>query len=161
MYVDKNLNQISSFSWVHDGVQYPDKIFYEWTNEQLAEVGIYRVVNADVPIPEGKQIKDYTYTLETDYCLATPVFEDVPVVVPPQVSKAQGKAALLVFGLYDEALTYIASLNGTEKTLAEIAFNDTIVWERDSQFLTQFATHLGLSDETLDNLFLAASDIKL
>ena len=160
-FVDVTLNPITSLAWEYEGVQYPQRIFYDWDNKGLSEIGIYRVVYATTPIPEGKVVSEYTYTLEEDHCLATPVFEDIPVNVPSQVSKAQGKAALVMFGLYDEAIFYIDSLIGVDKTLAQIAFNDTVVWERDSQFLSQFATHLGLTEQTLDNLFIAAADIKL
>lgn len=161
MYINNELQQVYPSTWVWNGVQYPQAIFVLWSNEELASVGVYRTIIDDVPTPTGKHITGYVFRIEGDTGYANPVFEDVPVTTPYQVSKGQGKAALLFLGLYDDALSYIASLEGTEKTLAEIAFNDTLVWERDSQFLTQFATHLGLSDEALDSLFSAAADIKL
>jgi hypothetical protein len=161
-FIDSNLNPISSyFPWVKDGVQYPTKIFTRWSNSELASVGIYRVVTEDIPTPEGKMISSYAYAIEGDVARATPVFVDIPVVVPMSVSRAQGKAALLSAGLLQATIDYIAGLTGENRIFAELAFNETNEWRRDSPFLTQAATVLGLTETQLDNLFIIANSIIL
>lgn len=115
----------------------------------------------DIPIPPGKRIASYTYVIDGYVAIATPVFEDIPVYIPESVSRAQGKAALLNAGLLEMVENYIDSLTGEEKIRASLAFNETTEWRRDSPFLAQAASALGLSEQQLDNLFLVASNIVL
>lgn len=49
----------------------------------------------------------------------------------------------------------------TQRPLAEVALHDTQQWHRSSPFFNAAATALGLDDEQLDALFLAASKIEL
>lgn len=160
-FVDINGNPIYPSGWVFQGVQYPPRIFREWSDYSLSNIGIYRVEYQDIPIPPGKQIASYTYTIEGYVAIATPVFEDIPVYIPESVSRAQGKAALLNAGLLGMVENYIDSLTGEEKIRASLAFNETTEWRRDSPFLAQAASVLGLSEQQLDNLFLVASNIVL
>lgn len=161
-FVDINLNPISTYHpWVKNGVQYPTKIFTRWDDAELASVGIYRVIKEDIPTPEGKQVVSYTYSIEGNIAKATPVFEDIPRYVPESVSRAQGKAALYSAGLLQAVEDYIEGLVGEEKVRATLAFNETNEWHRDSPFLTQAATTLGLTEEQLDNLFILADSIVL
>lgn len=81
---------------------------------------------------------------------------------PSQVTRAQGKAALIRSGLWQGVLSYVASIEDeTEKAVAEIALNDTTHWQRTSPFLNEAAMAIGLTDEQLDDLFLQASKIEL
>lgn len=160
-FVNESCEPIYPSGWVHDNTQYPDRIFTEWQDSQLAAIGIYRVVFEDTPIPEGKRTSSYTYEISGDVALATPVFEDTPRVVPQMVSKAQGKAALLLSGLLGAVDGYITSLAGDDKILASIAFNDTTEWRRNSPFLVQAAISLGITEQQLDDLFLLAESIIL
>lgn len=85
-----------------------------------------------------------------------------PIVAPSQVTKAQGKAALISAGLWQGVLDYVASIEDeTEKALAELAIHDTTHWQRTSTFLNSAVTALGLTQEQLDELFIAASKIEL
>lgn len=82
--------------------------------------------------------------------------------VPQQVTRAQGKAALMMAGLWDAVVSYVDSItDGTKKALGLVALNDTTHWQRTSPFLNDAAASLGLSDEDLDNLFIQASEIDL
>lgn len=161
VFVNSAGTPIYPSGWVYNGIQYPNRVFNEWQDTQLASIGIYRVVFTEVEIPAGKRVAHYIYEIEGDIAKATPVFEDIPVVVPETVSKAQGKAALLHAGYLDAVEAYINSLESTDKILALIAFNDTTEWRRDSPFLSQAAVSLGMSEEQLDNLFLLAESIIL
>lgn len=85
--------------------------------------------------------------------------ETAPVT---EISRAQGKAALIQSGHWNSVLAYIESIeDATEKALAEVAIHDTTTWKRDSPFLTKAAKAVGLSDRQVDALFVEASKIKL
>lgn len=161
-YVDRNLSPVSTLNWVYAGVQYPANVFTNFSEAELEDIGIFTVHYEEVPTPEGKQVKDYEYEWEDGRVIATPIFEETPVVVPFSVSRAQGKASLLSFGLLDEVSSYIEAMPaGVDKTLALLAFDETNEWQRNSPFLQQMAVEIGLTEEQLDNLFIVAATITL
>lgn len=83
-------------------------------------------------------------------------------VVPQSVSRAQGKAALIMAGKWDAVLQFVDGIaDPAEKALAEVALNDTLDWRRDSPFLNTAAAAIGLTTEQLDDLFVTASAIAL
>lgn len=82
--------------------------------------------------------------------------------VPQTVKRSQGKAALIVAGLWDDVLAFVAAISDpTERALAEVALHDTQEWRRDSPFLQRAAEALGMDAEDLDALFLTAEGIEL
>lgn len=82
--------------------------------------------------------------------------------VPPRVSRAQGKAALIQVGLWDDVLAFVAAIpDATDRALAEVALHDTITWQRSSPFLNAAAAALGMDDAALDSLFVTASGVQL
>lgn len=86
----------------------------------------------------------------------------VPEPVPRQVTRAQGKAALITAGLWSAVESYVDGIEDpTEKALALVALNDTTHWNRTSPFLNAAAAALGLADEQLDDLFRQAAKIEL
>ena len=83
-------------------------------------------------------------------------------VVPQQVARAQGKAALIGAGMWPSVLAFVAAIpDETQRLLAEVALHDTQHWQRNSPFLTAAKDGLGLTDEQLDALFVAAAQIEL
>lgn len=85
-----------------------------------------------------------------------------PTPVPKQVTRAQGKAALLQADLLPAVQAYADAIEDpTQKALAQIALNDTTHWERSSPFLTAAAASLGLTEEQIDQLFIQAAQIAL
>jgi hypothetical protein len=85
-----------------------------------------------------------------------------PPYVPQQVTRAQGKAALIQAGLWGDVEDYVDGIEDpTEKALALVALNDTTHWQRTSPFLNAAAAALGLTDEQLDDLFRQAAKIEL
>ena len=83
-------------------------------------------------------------------------------VVPQQVARAQGKAALIGAGMWPSVLAFVAAIeDDTQRLLAEVALHDTQHWQRNSQFLSSAKTALGLDDAQLDALFVAAAQIEL
>lgn len=82
--------------------------------------------------------------------------------VPQSVARAQGKAALIGAGLWAGVLAFVAAIeDDTERALAEVALHDTQTWQRNSPFLNGAKDGLGLTDEQLDALFVAAAGIEL
>ena len=82
--------------------------------------------------------------------------------VPQQVARAQGKAALIGAGLWPSVLAFVAAIeDDTQRLLAEVALHDTQHWQRNSQFLNAAKSGLGMTDEQLDALFVAAAQIEL
>ena len=82
--------------------------------------------------------------------------------VPQQITRAQGKAALIMQGLWGAVLDYVAAIQDPlQRALAEVALNDTLTWERSSPFLNAAAAGLGMTDEQLDALFIQAAGIAL
>ena len=76
--------------------------------------------------------------------------------------RAQGKAALIIQGHWQEVLDYVASIQDPmQRALAEVALNDTLTWERSSPFLNAAVAGLGMTDEQLDELFIQAGGIAL
>lgn len=81
---------------------------------------------------------------------------------PQCVTRAQGKAALILAGLWESVITYVQNLtNPTEKLMAEIALNDTAHWQRTSPFLNAVANALDISSDQLDDLFQQAEALEL
>ena len=88
--------------------------------------------------------------------------DKLKALVPQTVSKAQGKAALIQAGYWQDVLDFVEDIaDPTQKLLAQVALNDTTDWKRGSPFLMTAATEIGLSEEQLDTLFIAASSIEL
>ena len=85
-----------------------------------------------------------------------------PAPIPQVVTRAQGKAALIGAGLWDDVLAYVDAIEDpTQQALARVALDDTTEWRRDSPFLTDAAAALGLSETQLDDLFVTAAAIIL
>ena len=88
--------------------------------------------------------------------------EPQPIPVPQQITRAQGKAALIMQGHWQAVLDYAASIQDpTQRALADVVLNDTLTWERSSPFLNATAAGLGMTDEQLDSLFIQAAGIAL
>lgn len=91
-----------------------------------------------------------------------PLPPDATPAVPQSVSRAQGKAALITAGLWDQVLAYVDGIaDPTQQALARVALDDTTEWRRDSPLLATAAAALGLSEQQLDDLFVAAAAIVL
>lgn len=87
---------------------------------------------------------------------------ETPRHVPESVSRAQGKAALILAGAWDAVTQYAGEIEDPiTKLLAETALYDTQEWRRDSPFLVECAAALGMSSEDLDELFINAAEIEL
>lgn len=89
-----------------------------------------------------------------------PALIDCPVparVIPQQVTKRQGRRALLAAGKLAAVTAAIAALPSPQREEAEIDWEDATYYERSSPFVTLLAEKIGLDDEALDALFVAAA----
>lgn len=97
----------------------------------------------------------------TRFITPAPQPQDQPSV-PQTVTRAQGKAALIQAGYWPGVLAFVAAIEDeTQRALAEVALHDTQEWQRSSPFLNAAAGGLGITDEQLDALFIAAREIQL
>lgn len=88
-----------------------------------------------------------------------PVIEtpDPSTVVPQQVTKRQGRLALLAAGKLAAVTEAIALMPSPQREAAEIEWNDATTYERASPFVALLAEKIGLDDQTLDALFIEAA----
>lgn len=83
-------------------------------------------------------------------------------LVPQSVTRSQGKAALIAAGLWDAVIAFVDAIEDeAEKALALVALNDTARWNRNSDFLIQCSTAIGMTPEQMDALFIHAATIEL
>lgn len=77
------------------------------------------------------------------------------VVVPQSVSKYQAKMALLEFGLFEQVESFVQQ--STDLAL-KIAWNDASNFYRDNAFIASLAVQFNLTDQQVDDLFIAANN---
>ena len=83
----------------------------------------------------------------------------IPQYVPSKVTMRQARLALLQAGLLDDVEALIASLEGPEGQAARIEWDYSSEVFRNKPFVISLGTQLGLTEEQLDALFIAASQI--
>lgn len=97
-------------------------------------------------------------TLEVESHLNPPIQKYIPAVI----TRAQGKAAFINAGLWADLESYIDNIaDETQKALMRVVINDATQWKRSSALLNEIALGLGMANEQLDDLFIAASKIEL
>lgn len=85
-----------------------------------------------------------------------------PPQIPQQVTRAQGKVVLIQMGLWPQVVAYVDAIQDPlQKAIAEVAVYETLHWQRNSPFLNEAATALGITQEQMDQLFIAASEVML
>lgn len=90
--------------------------------------------------------------------LAPPVMPEEPVPVPALVTRFQARMALRNAGLFDQATALMAD-PATPITVVE-AWESAQEFRRDSPNVQSMAVALGLDDQALDELFIAAAVIQ-
>ncbi len=88
-----------------------------------------------------------------------PVIEtpDPSTVIPQQVTKRQGRLALLAAGKLAAVAEAIALMPSPQREAAEIEWNDATNYERSSPFMALLAEKIGLDEQALDALFIEAA----
>jgi len=87
--------------------------------------------------------------------------EERRALVPAEISRAQGRAVLGLRGLSSQVEEYFSKITDPQEAMyADLAWNHTSTWRRhESPFLTAAAAALGLTDQDLDEMFIAAAQI--
>ena len=85
---------------------------------------------------------------------------EIPVPVPVEVTPRQARRALLAAGLLDDVEAALDAISDPQvKAIAKIEWATAQQVRRDWPLLLQVAGQMGLTDEQLDALFVAASAI--
>ncbi len=123
---------------------------------KFSKNGILRLVdNAMIPI--DNQNSDYqSYLIWVEQGGQTQESDKEEVYIPNEVTKFQGKSALLHFGLLKKTEDLI--LNSDEIT--KLAWADVVTFRRDSPLLLNIANALELTKKQIDDLFIYAETVK-
>ena len=81
----------------------------------------------------------------------------VSTVVPPSVTAAQARLALLAAGLLDQVQPAIDALPDDERKAAQIKWDYGATVDRADRFTVALGAALNLSETQMDDLFIAAS----
>ena len=115
-----------------------------------------------VAIEDNSTIERFNFT-RADFPDAQPpaLPEYVPVVVavPEVVTMRQARLALLGAGLLAQVNTAVANMPGAEGDAARIEWEYAQEVRRDSPLVAGLSAALGLTDETLDNLYKVAAGL--
>lgn len=115
-----------------------------------------------VAIEDNSTIERFNFT-RADFPDAQPpaIPEYVPVVdpVPEVVTMRQARLALLGAGLLAQVNTAVANMPGAEGDAARIEWEYAQEVRRDSPLVAGLSAALGLTDETLDNLYKVAAGL--
>ena len=106
------------------------------------------------PTPE-----DFDQSKTFDYMLVEGV-PTLPSTVPQSVTRRQAKQALAATGKLDLVQPAIDAIpNALQRTMMQIEWDDSQVFERNRPSLIALGTGLGLTSEELDNLFTLAATL--
>lgn len=84
--------------------------------------------------------------------------DPLPTQIPQIVTRFQARAALLNAGLLDQVNTMMS--DPATPAIAKLAWTDAQEFRRTSQTVQAMGAVLGLTDQQLDDLFIAASVIE-
>lgn len=90
---------------------------------------------------------------------ATPKYVEEVVPLPSSVSMRQARLALLAAGLLDAVESTIAAMTGEAGQAARIEWEYATTVERNSEWVANLASALGITNEQLDALFMNASEL--
>lgn len=141
------------------GIRYQRAIERNWSSEDLAAIGLYAPSEAD-PIPEGKISTGQTVERVEGVVKYVHTLEDAPPpAVPAVVSMRQVRLALLGAGLLSQVDTAIDDMDEPDKSAARIEWEYATELRRDHPLIAGLAAELELSEQQVDDLFIAASQI--
>lgn len=103
-----------------------------------------------------------THYWDGEKAVLIPAPEPEPPTVPAVVSRAKGKVVLIRAGLWQSVLDYVAAIPDPEqRAIAEVALHDTQEWSRESPFMAAISSALGVTEEQMDQLFIATQEVVL
>ena len=126
-----------------------------WTDEERAEFGVFLAVAADVA--EGMIVTASRFERVDGQVLQRVEVAPAPIVVPASVTPRQLRLALLAAGKLGQVTEFVGS--GQAPEAAVISWEYATEFLRSDPMLGQFAAMLGMSDDDVDGLFVAAARI--
>ena len=103
-----------------------------------------------------------THYWDGEKAVLIPEPEPEPPTVPAVISRAKGKIVLIQAGLWQSVLNYVAAIpDPVQKAIAEVALHDTQEWSRDSPFMAAISSAIGVTEEQMDQLFIATQEVVL
>lgn len=103
-----------------------------------------------------------THYWDGEKAVLIPAPEPEPPTVPAVVSSAKGKVVLIRAGLWQSVLDYVAAIPDPEqRAIAEVALHGTQEWSRNSPFMAAISSALGVTEEQMDQLFVATQEVVL
>ena len=124
------------------------RLICECFADKPANPECHEIVTSDQEVTEPYQRYIWSGSSFIEEPVITPV---VPVVVPQEISKAQGIATLMDNGYWQEVNTYLTT-QAPPETLT--LFNAVTVFNRASPLLLQMQTMLGIPDAEVDQMFI-------
>lgn len=144
-----------------EDIRYPRSIEQRWSPEDLAAIGLYLPEPAD-PVPEGKIVTGQSVQRVDGVVKWVHELDDAPPVspeVPAVVSMRQARLALLGAGLLGAVESGIDGLPEPDRSAARIEWEYATELRRDHPLIVSLALQLDLSEQQVDALFIAASQI--
>jgi hypothetical protein len=136
-------------SFMVGDVQHGWQVVELWSDEDLADIGIYRVALAIPPADE----EIVSASIERVDGVVTQVLVTQPITPPPlKASARQIRLAMNMLGLRDGIEEYVAS----QSRDVQDSWQWTTEFESNHPFVVGAAEHLNKSDEELKALFLLA-----
>lgn len=151
------VQNIATIREAHPNMSIPD-------GADLSGIGYRRILPAiEIPEPgEGQIVVQRPPQLIAGQWREVFAVEPAPVVVPQQITRAQGKATLIKTGRWSAILAYVETIpDPTEKAMVQVALHDTLNWERTSPTVLQAAAALGMTSAEMDELFISAAKVVL
>lgn len=107
-------------------------------------------------------VRPDTHEWRNGAAVPIPEPEPEPPTVPAVVSRAKGKIVLIRAGLWQSVLDYVAAIpDPVQKAIAEVALHDTQEWSRNSPLMAAISSALGVTEEQMDQLFVATQEVVL
>lgn len=137
-----------------------------YTAESLAPFGVVEVADVAPPAYDAEtetveeQTPEYVGGIWRRKWLKRAVTPaELVARTPPSVRPHQLQLALLDAGLLDTLITAISNLTAAQKRRAQIVLDRCPAFDRDSTFINQMRTLLGLTESQMDALFRAATKL--
>lgn len=127
----------------------------KWSDELQSKVVSYREMPDDA-IPEDRSQRHLWADISDD--LVIDIDSNLgKVVIPKYVTMRQARLALLNAGLLKTIDDAVANMPGVEGDAARIEWEFSNAVERDKEFVKSIASGLRLTDDQVDQLFIAAA----
>lgn len=145
-----------------NGITHPLNIEQLWSAQELEAIGLWRddMIAPAEEVPEGKVSTGRTVERVNGVVTFVHVLEDAPAPeVPQSISMRQARLALLQAGLLSGVETAINDLTEPDKSAARIEWEYATEMRRDHALIAALAAEMQLSEQQIDDLFIAATGL--